>query len=46
MQCQLSHGVFLNASSSDDDDPLLSSASAGIPDLANPADPPHQHNVI
>jgi hypothetical protein len=43
MQCQLSHGVILNASSSDDDDPLLSSAAAGIPDLANPADPPHQN---
>jgi hypothetical protein len=43
MQCQLSHGVFLNASSIDDDDPLLSSAVAGIPDLANPANPPHQN---
>jgi hypothetical protein len=42
MQCQLSHGMFLNASSSDNNDPLLSSAAAGIPDLANPAEPPHQ----
>jgi hypothetical protein len=41
MQCQLSHGMFLNASSSNDDDPLLSSAAAAIPDIANPADCPH-----
>jgi hypothetical protein len=43
MQCQLSHGMFLNASSSDNDDPLSSSVAAGIADIANPVEPSHQN---
>jgi hypothetical protein len=35
--------MFLNASSSNNDDPLLSSAAAGIPDIAYPVEPPHQN---